>query len=242
MHDTLEYMQLDSIHRRWHHDRLTFGLLYAFSENFVLPLSHDEVTHGKGSLLSKMSGDDWQSFANLRAYYGFMWAHPGKKLLFMGQEFAQRQEWRETVSLDWHLLDAPAHKGVQSLIRDLNWRVREQRALYARDSDPAGFQWIIGDDRDQSVFAFIRYGEAGDPPVVAISNFTPEPRRAYRVGLPRAGRWREILNTDAAVYGGSGVGNYGSVEARDIAAHGQPASAEITLPPLATLYLTPGDQ
>ncbi|MGA2637796.1 1,4-alpha-glucan branching protein GlgB [Methylocella sp.] len=242
MHDTLEYMELDPIHRRWHHDRLTFGLLYAFSENFVLPLSHDEVTHGKGSLLSKMSGDDWQSFASLRAYYGFMWGHPGKKLLFMGQEFAQRREWRENESLDWHLLDAPAHKGVQTLIRDLNRLNRELRALHARDRDPGGFAWIIGDDRDRSVFAFARFGEAGDPPVVAICNFTPEPRHAYRIGLPRAGSWREILNTDAAAYGGSGVGNYGSITAHAIPSHGQPASAEITLPPLATLYFTPQDQ
>ncbi|MGO9675538.1 MAG: 1,4-alpha-glucan branching protein GlgB [Methylocella sp.] len=241
MHDTLEYMQIDPIHRRWHHDRLTFGLLYAFSENFVLPLSHDEVTHGKGSLLTKMSGDDWQSFANLRAYYGFMWGHPGKKLLFMGQEFAQRREWREDVSLDWHLLDAPAHKGVQNLIRDLNRLHKKLPALHARDRDPGGFAWIIGDDRDQSVFAFTRFSEAGDAPVVAISNFTPEPRHAYRVGLPHAGSWREILNTDAAVYGGSGVGNYGWVMADAIPSHGQPASAEITLPPLATLYLTPQD-
>ncbi len=153
----------------------------------MLPLSHDEVTHGKGSLLSKMSGDDWQMFANLRAYYGFMWAHPGKKLLFMGQEFAQRREWRENVSLDWHLLDAPAHKGVQTLSAISTGCIRNCGALHARDSDPGGFAWIIGDDHDQSVFAFARFGDAGDPPVVVISNFTPEPRHGYRVGLPQAG-------------------------------------------------------
>ncbi|VTZ25898.1 1,4-alpha-glucan branching enzyme (fragment) [Methylocella tundrae] len=239
MHDTLEYMEIDPIHRRWHHDKMTFGLIYAFSENFVLPLSHDEVTHGKGSLLSKMSGDDWQMFANLRAYYGYMWGHPGKKLLFMGQEFAQRREWSEEGELDWRLLDAPAHKGVQTLIRDLNRLHRSLRALHLRDSEPGCFAWIIGDDRDQSVFAFARFGEAGDPPVVVINNFTPEPRHNYTVGLPRAGIWREILNTDATVYGGSGVGNFGSITARDVPAHGQPVSAQVTLPPLATLYFVP---
>jgi 1,4-alpha-glucan branching enzyme len=242
MHDTLDYMAIDPIFRRWHHDRLTFGLLYAFSENFVLPLSHDEVTHGKGSLLSKMSGDDWQMFANLRAYYGFMWGHPGKKLLFMGQEFAQRNEWKADESLDWHLLDAPAHKGVQMLIRDLNRLHRALGALHARDSSPSGFQWIVGDDFDQSVFAFIRLGEPGDPPVVAISNFTPQPRYGYRIGLPCAGTWVEILNTDASVYGGSGIGNYGFANASGEPSHGQPASALVTLPPLATVYLMPSDQ
>ena len=236
MHDTLEYMELDPIHRRWHHDKMTFGLVYAFSENFVLPLSHDEVTHGKGSLLSKMSGDDWQMFANLRAYYGFMWGHPGKKLLFMGQEFAQRREWSETRELDWGLLDAPAHRGVHTLIRDLNRLHREWRALHARDSESGCFAWIVGNDRDQSVFAFARYGEEGDSPVVVVNNFTPEPRHGYTIGMPHAGVWRETLNTDASVYGGSGVGNFGYVTARDVPSHGQPASAQITLPPLATLY------
>jgi 1,4-alpha-glucan branching enzyme len=242
MHDTLVYMGLDSVHRCWHHDKLTFGLLYAFSENFVLPLSHDEVVHGKGSLLSKMSGDDWRMFANLRAYYGYMWAHPGKKLLFMGQEFAQRREWNEATQLDWELLDAPAHKGVQTLIRDLNKLHKVYAALHLRDNDPGGFRWIVADDRDQSVIAWVRFGEAGDPPVVMVTNFTPEPRHAYTVGLPRAGLWSEILNTDAGIYGGSGIGNLGAVIASDAPAHGQPASAQLTLPPLATLYFVAAEQ
>ncbi|ACK49196.1 1,4-alpha-glucan branching enzyme [Methylocella silvestris BL2] len=239
MHDTLEYMEIDPIYRRWSHDKLTFGLVYAFSENFVLPLSHDEVTHGKGSLLEKMSGDDWRMFATLRAYYGFMWGHPGKKLLFMGQEFAQRQEWREFRELDWHLLDSPAHKGVQSLIRDLNSLVKDTPALYRRDKDPAGFSWVIGDDFDHSVFAFLRYGDDGDQPVAIVSNFTPEPRYNYTIGLPRGGLWREAINTDSSAYWGSGVGNFGAILARDEPSHGQPASAQITLPPLATLFFIP---
>ncbi|WP_091679578.1 1,4-alpha-glucan branching protein GlgB [Methylocapsa palsarum] len=242
MHDTLEYMALDPVHRRWRHDKLTFGLLYAFSENFVLPLSHDEVVHGKGSLWQKMSGDDWRKFANLRAYYGFMWAHPGKKLLFMGQEFAQRREWSEARELDWDLLQSPAHRGVQRLIRDLNHLHRTQPALHARDCEPEGFRWIVADDQEQSVAAFVRFGAAGDPPVVMVANFTPEPRRAYRLGLPRPGGWREILNTDADVYGGSGMGNLGGVTAASDALHGFPASAELTLPPLSTLYFTPADE
>ncbi|MEJ0094173.1 MAG: 1,4-alpha-glucan branching protein GlgB [Methylocella sp.] len=236
MHDTLRYMKLDPVHRRWHHNELTFSLLYAFSENFVLPLSHDEVVHGKGSLLSRMPGDDWRMFANLRAYYAYMWAHPGKKLLFMGQEFAQRREWSEATQLDWELLSAPAHKGVQTLVRDLNRLHKKYPALHLRDNDPAGFGWLVADDHDQSVIAWARFGDAEDPPIVMVTNFTPEPRRAYTVGLPRAGVWREMLNTDAEVYGGSGMGNFGEVIASDAPLHGQPASAQLTLPPLATLY------
>ena len=186
MHDTLAYMAQDPVHRKWHHDRLTFGLLYAFSENFVLPLSHDEVVHGKASLINKMPGDDWQKFANLRAYYGFMWAHPGKKLLFMGQEFAQRREWNEDCSLDFHLLEFPPHKGIQLLVRDLNRLHQTQPALHARDCEPEGFRWIVVDDREQSVVAFVRYGDAKDPPVVMVANFTPVPRHGYRIGLPKA--------------------------------------------------------
>ena len=236
MHDTLAYMALEPVHRKWHHDRLTFGLLYAFSENFVLPLSHDEVVHGKASLINKMPGDDWQKFANLRAYYGFMWAHPGKKLLFMGQEFAQRREWNEDCGLDFHLLEFPLHKGVQLLVRDLNRLHQMLPALHARDCEPDGFRWIVADDQDQSVAAFMRSGETQDPPVVMVANFTPVPRHGYRIGLPWPGWWREILNTDAEIYGGSGIGNLGGVRAGTIPSHGFPASAELTLPPLATLY------
>jgi 1,4-alpha-glucan branching enzyme len=237
MHDTLEYMSRDPIHRRHHHAEMTFGLLYAFTENFVLPLSHDEVVHGKGSLLTRMPGDDWQQFANLRAYYGFMWGHPGKKLLFMGQEFAQRGEWNFDRSLDWHLLGSAFHRGVQDLVRDLNRVCRETPALYARDCEPDGFRWIVGDDAEQSVFAWLRHGGEGDRPVAVISNMTPIPRPAYRIGLPVAGRWLEILNTDATPYGGSGVGNGGEVHAGADPLHGFPASATVTVPPLATLYL-----
>jgi len=237
MHDTLAYMAHEPVHRRHHHNEMTFGLLYGFSENFILPLSHDEVVHGKGSLLTKMPGDDWQKFANLRAYYGFMWGHPGKKLLFMGQEFAQRAEWNFDRSLDWHLLETAPHRGVQSLVRDLNRIYRDTPTLYARDCEAEGFQWIVEQDADQSVFAWVRRGGPDDPPVAVVANMTPVPRQGYRIGLPAAGRWLEILNTDAAIYGGSGLGNGGAVEADAIPAHGFAASASVTLPPLATLYL-----
>ncbi|MBN8999922.1 MAG: 1,4-alpha-glucan branching enzyme, partial [Rhizobiales bacterium] len=236
MHDTLDYMSLDPVYRRYHHNKLTFGLLYAFSENFVLPLSHDEVVHGKRSILGRMPGDDWQQFANLRAYYGFMWGHPGKKLLFMGQEFAQRREWNFDAPLDWFLLDAPMHAGVRDLVRDLNRAYRGRPALHERDCEGEGFRWIVTDDADQSVTAFLRFGGPDDPPICVISNFTPVVRYGYRVGLPFAGRWREIVNTDSAAYGGSGVGNLGAVHAAPLAAHGLPASADIILPPLATVY------
>jgi 1,4-alpha-glucan branching enzyme len=236
MHDTLDYMSTDPVHRQWHHDQMTFGLLYGFSENFILPLSHDEVVHGKNSILSKMPGDEWQKFANARAYYGFMWAHPGKKLLFMGQEFGQTSEWTEARSLDWHLLQYPVHSGLQMLVRDLNRVYRETPALHARDCEPEGFRWIVADDRRQSVLAWLRTGNDGDAPVAAVSNFTPVPRSNYRIGLPHAGRWREILNTDASLYAGSGTGNLGGVVATNIPMHGLPASAEVFLPPLATVY------
>ena len=231
MHDTLAYMAREPVHRAHHHDEITFGLTYAFSENFVLPLSHDEVVHGKGSLLSKMSGDDWQAFANLRAYYGLMWGYPGKKLLFMGQEFAQRREWSEERSLDWELLDAPAHAGVRDLVRDLNCLHREKPALHARDCEGEGFAWAVVDDKANSVFAWTRHAP-GAPPVLVVSNLTPLVREGYRVPVPTGGLWREILNTDAAVYGGSNAGNLGSVEAREGALH-------LTLPPLATIMLEP---
>ena len=231
MHDTLAYMAREPVHRAHHHDEITFGLTYAFSENFVLPLSHDEVVHGKGSLLSKMSGDDWQAFANLRAYYGLMWGYPGKKLLFMGQEFAQRREWSEERSLDWELLGAPAHAGVQGLVRDLNRLHRDRPALHARDCEAEGFAWALVDDKANSVFAWTRHAP-GAPPVLVVCNLTPLVREGYRVPVPTGGSWREILNTDAAVYGGSNAGNLGRVEARDGALH-------LTLPPLSTLMLEP---
>lgn len=237
MNDTLSYMSLDPVHRRYHHDKLTFGLLYAFSENFILPLSHDEVVHGKGAIVSKMPGDEWQRFANTRAYYAFMWGYPGKKLLFMGQEFGQRREWNFDTGLDWWITDYPPHRGLQALVRDINRCHREKSALHARDCEPGGFQWIVVSDADNSVFAWLRWGEPGSRPVAVISNFTPVPRYGYRLGLPHAGRWRELLNTDAHEYGGSGVGNLGAVTAFTHPAHGFPASAEIILPPLATLYL-----
>ncbi len=235
MHDTLAYMRENPVHRRWHHNQMTFGLLYAFSENFVLPLSHDEVVHGKGSLIAKMPGDDWQKFANLRAYYGFMWGHPGKKLLFMGGEFAQWREWNHDASLDWHLLEYDPHRGVQNLVRDLNRVYRELPALHRRDCEDGGFSWVVVDDAEQSVFAFLRYGNAGDAPVLVVSNFTPVPRYGYRVGVPRAGFWREAINSDAASYGGSNLGNTGGRKAEPVPTHGHAQSLVLTLPPLATL-------
>ncbi|HEX6091920.1 MAG TPA: 1,4-alpha-glucan branching protein GlgB, partial [Dongiaceae bacterium] len=235
MHDTLAYLQRDPVHRRHHHQEITFGLLYAFSENFVLPLSHDEVVHGKGTLLSKMAGDDWQKLAGLRAYYGFMWGYPGKKLLFMGQEFAQQREWSESRGLDWHLLDQPGHAGMKSLIADLNRLYRGTPALHARDCEADGFEWLIVDDDANSVYAWLRKSGDGHPPVAVVTNFTPVPRDSYRLPLPKAGRWRELLNTDATNYGGSGRGNLGAITARAEPSHGQPASAEISLPPMATV-------
>jgi 1,4-alpha-glucan branching enzyme len=236
MHDTLAYMGKDPAHRRWHHHQMTFGLLYAFSENFVLPLSHDEVVHGKGSILARMPGDDWQKFANLRAYYGFMWGHPGKKLLFMGQEFGQGAEWNFQQSLDWHLLDIDWHRGVQLLVKDLNRAYRELPALHQRDCDGSGFSWVDANNAEQSVFVWLRHGDPGTPSVLVVANLTPVPRQSYRVGLPTAGRWIERLNTDSALYGGSGMGNLGAVEAVAEPWHGQPCSATLTLPPLATLF------
>ncbi|HKC61328.1 MAG TPA: 1,4-alpha-glucan branching protein GlgB [Myxococcales bacterium] len=237
MHDTLHYFATDPVYRKWRHDALTFGLMYIFSENFLLPFSHDEVVHGKGSLLSRMAGDDWQKFANLRALYGWMWAHPGKKLLFMGGELAQRAEWNHDRSLDWHLLEAPAHAGVQRLVRDLNRAYRGEPALFELDGDPAGFQWVQVGSADVNVLAFLR--RSGDRHVAAVANLSPVPRYGYRVGLPRAGEYREVLNTDAAEYGGSGLGNHGRVRAEAVPHDGQPASAEMTLPPLGVVWLAP---
>ncbi len=234
MHDTLAYIGHDPIHRKYHHNLLTFGLVYAYSENFILPLSHDEVVHGKGSLLAKMPGDEWQRFANLRAYLAFMWGHPGKKLLFMGGEFGQSREWSHDRELDWHELDDPKHKGVQRLVRNLNALLRAAPALHRMDSDPAGFAWVEANDTDNSVLAFLR--SAGETaPVIVVCNFTPIVREDYRVGVPRPGRWVERINTDAQDYGGSGVGNLGMIEAEPVPAHGRPYSLCLTLPPLATL-------
>jgi 1,4-alpha-glucan branching enzyme len=236
MHDTLVYMSKDPVHRRWHHHQMTFGLLYAFSENFVLPLSHDEVVHGKGTILSRMPGDDWQKFANLRAYYAFMWGHPGKKLLFMGQEFAQMAEWNADRALDWHLLDTKGHQGAQALIKDLNRLYRAEPALHQLDCEAPGFEWLEANDAEASILAWLRKGRDGAAPILIICNFTPTPRPGYRLGLPAAGRWRELLNTDADLYGGSGMGNLGMITTEDVASHGRPYSARITLPPLATVW------
>ncbi len=237
MHDTLEYMKCEPIHRKYHHHQMTFGIHYAFSENFVLPLSHDEVVHGKGSLIGKMPGDRWQKFANLRAYYAFMWTHPGKKLLFMGGEFGQEREWSHDRSLDWHLLDDPAHRTLQSLVRDLNRIYRETPALHLCDAEPGGFEWVDATDADNSIYAYLRHGTPEDPPVLVVCNFTPVVRHDYRVGVPRGGRWTERLNTDAAIYGGSNVGNSGTVFADPQGWQGRPASLSLTLPPLATIIL-----
>jgi 1,4-alpha-glucan branching enzyme len=240
MHDTLHYMSRDPLFRKYHHNNLTFGLLYAWHENFILPLSHDEVVYGKGSLRRKMPGDDWQGFASLRAYYAFLYGHPGKKLLFMGGEFGQTNEWYHESGLDWWLLDAgPYHRGVQQLIRDLNWHYRSQPALHEVDYDPAGFQWIDCNDWEGSTISFLR--RAKDPAkfLVFACNFTPVTRPAYRLGVPQGGFYRELLNTDAALYGGGNVGNAGGVWAEPIPCHGQPYSVRLTLPPLATLILAP---
>ncbi|HVJ54282.1 MAG TPA: 1,4-alpha-glucan branching protein GlgB [Aliidongia sp.] len=237
MHDTLRYMSFEPIHRKYHHNDLTFGLLYAFSENFILPISHDEVVHGKGSLLGKMPGDAWQRFANLRAYFGFMWTHPGKKLLFMGCEFGQTREWSHDHSLDWQLLDDPMHAGLQRLIRDLNNLYKSEPALHRLDAMPEGFAWIDATDSEQSALSFVRFDAGHRRIVLTVCNFTPVPRQGYRVGVPRGGHWIERINTDAAIYGGSNMGNGGGALAEDRAWHGQPCSLTLTLPPLATIVL-----
>jgi 1,4-alpha-glucan branching enzyme len=235
MHDTLAYFSKDPIYRRWHHNNLTFGLLYAWSENFILPLSHDEVVHGKGSLLSKMPGDSWQQFANLRALYGYMWAHPGKKLLFMGGEFAQHGEWDHNKSLDWHQAGAWGHEGVKNFMADLNRVYKEEPALWRLDHEPQGFQWIDANNADDNVVAFFRQAP-GCRRVACICNLSPTVRLDYRMGLPSGGYWREILNSDSAAYHGSNTGNLGGVNADSIPFHGQPFSALFTLPPLATVW------
>ncbi|WP_202300931.1 1,4-alpha-glucan branching enzyme [Dryocola clanedunensis] len=238
MHDTLDYMALSPEHRGEHHDKMTFGMLYHYNENFVLPLSHDEVVHGKKSILNRMPGDTWQKFATLRAYYGWMFAFPGKKLLFMGNEFAQGCEWNHDFSLDWSLLEGEDnwHHGVQRMVRDLNHAYRHHRALHELDFDPYGFEWLVVDDRQQSVFVFVRRDKAGNEIIVA-SNFTPQPREGYRFGINQPGCWREILNTDSQHYHGSNMGNSGKVESSPIASHDREHSVCLTLPPLATIWL-----
>ena len=240
MNDTLSYMEKDPIYRQYHHNQMTFGMVYQYSENFVLPLSHDEVVHGKCSLIGKMPGDAWQKFANLRAYYGYMWGHPGKKLLFMGNEFAQGREWNYRESLDWFLLDESIgggwHIGMQKLVKDLNKIYRENAPLFELDSDPQGFDWLVVDDAQNSVFAFERRSSKGER-IIVISNFTPVPRHDYRMGVNAAGQYHEILNTDSSFYEGSNLGNCGAVESEAIPSHGRDNSISISIPPLATLYL-----
>ena len=240
MHDTLAYMQQDPVHRKWHHHELTFGLLYAHSERFVLPLSHDEVVHGKGSLLSKMPGDDWQRFANLRALYAWMWAMPGAPLLFMGAEMAPFTEWNEAAGLPWHLLDHAPHRGVRDLLAELNRRTTEWPAVYERDHEPMGFQWLEANDGEHSTYSFLRWGYAGGAAVACVANFTPVPRH-IRVGVPFAGDWEVLVNTDLPAWGGSGYGGYGAdsvrVRADDQPWNDQPHSISLELPPLATMWL-----
>ncbi len=236
MNDTLAYFALDPVHRRWHHHRITFALTYAWSEHYVLPLSHDEVVHGKGSLLGKMWGDPWQKRANLRALYALMYAFPGKKLMFMGSELAAPAEWNHDTELDWGLLQDPAHAGVQRLVRDLNQLYRNRPSLHARDCDAAGFRWIEADDADHSVYSFMRLGAQPQQQLLAVCNLTPVPRSGWRIGVPRGGLWREVLNTDSAHYGGSNVGNQGGVIAQPIPMHGQAQSVSLNLPPLAVIW------
>ncbi|MCY7364546.1 MAG: 1,4-alpha-glucan branching protein GlgB [Frankiaceae bacterium] len=236
MHDSLDYMAREPIYRGYHHHQMTFSMVYAYSENYLLPISHDEVVHGKGSLLRKMPGDRWQQLANLRAYLAFMWAHPGKQLLFMGQEFAQESEWSEGRSLDWWLLDLPDHRGVALTVKELNAVYKATPALWSRDVDASGFAWIDANDSAGNVFSFVRFAEDGSA-LACISNFAGTPHDGYRLGLPWAGHWREVLNTDAAEYFGSGVGNFGGVDASDETWHGQPASALLRVPPLGTVWL-----
>jgi 1,4-alpha-glucan branching enzyme len=236
MHDTLDYVAHQPIHRQYHHNEMTFSMVYAYSENFVLPISHDEVVHGKGSMFEKIPGDQWQRMATLRALYAYMWAHPGKQLLFMGQEFAQSAEWSEAHSLDWWLLDFADHRGVKQVVTDLNRIYRESPALWSMDVEPAGFHWIDANDASGNVFSFLRYGSDGSV-MACVANFSAVPHERYRLGLPRAGRWEEVLNTDAEAYSGSGVGNWGAVEAQEQSWHAQPASAEVRVPPLGTIWL-----
>jgi 1,4-alpha-glucan branching enzyme len=239
MHDTLKYFALDPIHRKFHHNQLTFRMLYGFTENFVLPLSHDEVVHGKGSLIAKMPGDEWQRFANLRLMFGYMFAQPGKKLLFMGDEFGQVREWAHDSSLEWDVLQYPVHHGLQSWMEQLNRLYRKEPALHELDNDPAGFEWVDCNDSLSSTLSLLRKGKSSKETIVVVCNFTPVPRMDYRLGVPSGGFWREILNSDAVEYAGSGMGNFGGVQAEAQPAHGRPFSLSLTLPPLAALFLKP---
>ena len=235
MHDTLEYFSKDPVHRKYHHNLLTFSIWYAFTENFMLSLSHDEVVYGKGSLLRKMPGDDWQKFANLRLLFGYMFTHPGKKLLFMGCEFGQWKEWTHEGSLDWDLLGTPAHQGVQRWLQHLNRTYGSEPALHERDFEREGFEWVDFSDSQQSVISFLRKDKAGKAVILVVCNFTPVPRQNYRVGVPTRGYWREIMNSDAREYGGSGYGNFGGVDASPVAFHNHFNSLSITLPPLGII-------
>jgi 1,4-alpha-glucan branching enzyme len=238
MHDTLSYFGKDPIYRRYEHNKLTFRTVYAWNENFVLPFSHDEVVHGKGSMFTRMPGDEWQKFANLRLLYAYMWAQPGKKMLFMGCEFGQRAEWNHESSLDWHLVrDDQRHARVQLLVGELNRLYREERALHELDTDPSGFEWVEGNDADTSVYSFLRKSRGDSERILAVINCTPLPRHNYRVGVDREGYWRELLNTDAEAFGGAGHGNSGGVEAVPVPKHGRRFSLSLTLPPLAALFL-----
>jgi 1,4-alpha-glucan branching enzyme len=240
MHDTLKYISHDPVHRKFHHNELTFRMIYAFHENFVLPLSHDEVVHGKGSLISRMPGDLWQKFANLRLLYAYMYAQPAKKLLFMGGEIGQWREWAHEESVDWHLLEHPLHRQIQQWVTDLNRTYRSERAFHETDCDPAGFEWIDGSDSQQSTISFIRKSVHADQMILVVCNFTPVPRYNYRVGVPREGYWREIMNSDAKEYGGSDFGNLGGTNAEEIPAHGRTHSVNLIIPPLGSLFLKHG--
>jgi 1,4-alpha-glucan branching enzyme len=236
MHDTLKYLERAPIHRKWHHDELTFRAIYQNSENYVLPLSHDEVVHGKGSLIAKMPGDPWQKYAQMRLLFGYKWALPGKKLIFMGDEIAVWSEWNHDHQLDWACGQHPAHAGIARFVGDANGVYRSHRAMHVRDCDPVGFQWLVGDDRDGSALVFLRWGDADDPPVLVVANFTPVPRDGYRIGVPRGGFWKEILNSDATIYGGSGIGNRGGMDAEAVPWRGFEQSLVVTAPPLAIVY------
>ncbi|HJP66317.1 MAG TPA: alpha amylase C-terminal domain-containing protein, partial [Actinomycetota bacterium] len=237
MHDTLQYFSREPIHRKFHHNDLTFRQVYANTENFVLPLSHDEVVHGKGSLIGKVPGDEWQRFANLRLLFGYMWAQTGKKLLFMGGEFGQRAEWNHDRALDWDLTEQPAHAGLRRWVSDLNRLYVEEPALHDKDAEPGGFEWVDASDSEASVVTFLRKGRADHDVILVACNFTPMPRENYLTGVPRGGLWREVLNSDADHYGGSGWGNMGGVEAVPVPVHGRPKSLTLTLPPLGCVFL-----
>jgi 1,4-alpha-glucan branching enzyme len=240
MNDTLQYIEKDPAYRKYHHGELTFSMLYAYDEKFVLPISHDEVVHGKGSLLAKMPGDRWQQLANVRAYLAFMWAHPGKQLLFMGSEFGQQSEWNQERGLEWWILDQPSHRGLQTLVGALNKVYVDHPAMWQLDHHYSGFQWIDGGNADQNLLTFLRYDDAGNPIAVVI-NFAGHPYHDFKLGLPKPGSWLEILNTDAEIYGGSGVGNFGRIEANGDGSHGQPHSANISIPPLGAVWFKPAN-